>query len=128
MKTIKLTTTYEKQTGKFAQPGHFKVDQTLTLMHRGLPFRSGAGGWDENGEGRLVEHGPMVKGPELFGYGKCTVIDNYGGTGQERKDKLATGMEIDVEAGDLVEVEGVGTWKVAPLIRGGYIWLKFEKA
>lgn len=126
MKNITLTLTPEKQTGPYAEPGHFKAEETLTLIHRGLPFRSGVGGWDSTGEGRLVQDGPMVKGPILFGFGLCSVIDNHGGTAKQREDNLASGMEIDVEEGDLVEFAGA-TFVVKPLVRGRDIWLQFEK-
>ena len=80
-----------------------EVEHVLAAGHN----RFGVGFIPEGSEGRQVKYGPMVPGPWAFAFGLCSVIDNFGGTGAERKRNLAAGTEHDVEDGDSVTIDGV---------------------
>lgn len=59
----------------------------------------------EGREGRQKFGGPMVPGPWGFAVTQALIIDNYGGTGRERKQAMK------VKAGEPLTIEGLpGMW------------------
>lgn len=106
------------------QDNHFKVAETLFVMSGDIPQRFGLGGWTAAGEGRLITQGPMVKGPYLYAFGLCVVMDNHGGTGKEHDDGVKAGTEIEIVDGDIVVHEGVA-YKARVEVRGYDRYLHF---
>ena len=77
-----------------------------TLATAGGRYRFHVGHVREGEEGRKVHGGPMVPGPWAYAFGLCTVIDNHGGTGRDIEEAKASGLWLDVEEGDEIEVGG----------------------
>jgi len=70
------------------EPGHFKSQATLLIAgssRAGGPGGWFVGGWTAEGEGRTETGGPMIVGPYAYVGGRCSVIDNHGGTGADLK-------------------------------------------
>jgi len=101
--------------------GHFKSAAILRIAgssRAGGPGGWGIGGWNEDGEGRLVFEGPMVKGPVAYAFGLAGVIDNHGGTGAEHARAADNGLLFDVSEGDTLVIDG--TEYTLTLNRRGY--------
>ena len=64
------------------------------------------GGWSENGKGRLVFQGPMIKGPVAYAVALPTVMDNNGGTEGEHERAAEAGLLFDVAEGDTLVING----------------------
>lgn len=77
---------------------------TVTVAVNGKRF--GVGGWTAEGKGRLIFKGPLVPGPQAYLFGKCSVIDNHGGTGAIEARLREAGLRFDVNIGDTLVIEG----------------------
>ena len=91
--------------------GHYS-SQAIILVNNssrsGGPGGWGAGGWTEEGEGRLIEGGPQVKGPHAFLFGRCAVLSDNPrhGTGATHEQAQAEGQLFEVDEGDTVVLAG----------------------
>lgn len=62
-------------------------------------------------EARREFDGAMIPGPWADTFGKCTVIDNHGGTGVEMARLDEAGKVHHVQTGDLLSIDG-NTYRV----------------
>lgn len=101
--------------------GHFSSDAVILIAgssRSGGPGGWSVGGWNAEGEARLVFRGPMVKGPFAYVFGRAGVIDNHGGTKGEQERKAAEGLLFNVAAGDTLVIDGIEY--ILSLTRDGY--------
>ena len=90
--------------------GHFKSEATLIIegaSRDGGPGGWRPGGWNAEGEGRVVFQGPMVKGPVGYIFGLCLVLSDRGGTGAEHREAESKGLMFRVKAGDILVLDGM---------------------
>ena len=104
-----MSTTHNIPTTPYRDPGHFKSEATILIegsSRAGGPGGWLVGGWDATGEGRVVMYGPMVKGPYAYITGRCSVMDNRGGTGAEHMRAEAQGLMFRAKDGDTMNLFG----------------------
>ena len=89
-------------------------DDTLRTDHvlavdsgHGFFWRHAVGAVPRGAEARRVFQGPMVPGPWAYTFGKCQVIDNYGGSGAEAARNREAGIEHTITEGQRVVIDGV---------------------
>jgi len=95
--------------------GRYMVPTTLIIKgasNRGGPGGWGVCGWDATASGRVETGGPEIQGPRASLFGKCSVIDNHGGTGADHQRLAGRGLLVHVTPGDIIEVDGV-SYKVS---------------
>ena len=95
---------------RIKEPGFFGADVIITVKGVDRSFGPGGfsvGGWDETAEARIETGGPKVKGPHVYIYGLCSVIDNHGGTAAIHDKARDEGKFFSVEAGDNLEIHGM---------------------
>ena len=56
--------------------------------------------------------GPLVPGPWAQVYGRCTVIDNHGGSAAENARLSETGLIFEAEVGDLIDFVGRAVYRI----------------
>lgn len=88
--------------------GHFSSEVWIEF-EGSLPYRYfKLGGWDATGAGRIVDGGPMVQGPHLYGFGRSSIMaaNPEMSTGGMLRRAKADGQFISMRAGDLIRVAG----------------------
>lgn len=88
---------------------------------------SGVGYVAEGESGVQVHGGPMVPGPWAYGFPLCHVLDNHGGTGAEQQRLREAGLLLELEGGELVEIDGT-LYQAVIERRGRDAWLSFTAA
>jgi hypothetical protein len=99
-----------KTEAKRREPGFFKSEAIITVAGVDSSFGPGGfsiGGWDETAYARVDHGAPLVKGPHVYIYGLCSVIDNHGGTGAIHDKAKAEENFFNVEVGDELEINGL---------------------
>ena len=110
------------------RPGHWVTKHKLFVTRKdGTSARFALGGWNKDGEGRLVQDGPMVKGPVAYAYGLCTVMaaDPEQGSGAEHRRGVEEKTEHEVDEGSVIELDGVA-YTVRLTKRGHDIWVALK--
>jgi hypothetical protein len=104
-------------------PHSMKVLTRLTI--KGSYSWSGIGYIGKGDEGRQEQGGPMVAGPWAYGFPLSHVLDNHGGTGAEQARLRADGLLLEVEGGELFEIDGT-LYRCIVTKRGRDAWVSFE--
>lgn len=109
MRKIEIETLSERN-----EPGHYTSDAIVIVEGADRSYGPGGwavGGWTKEAEGRIVDGGPMVRGPHAYLYGRCGVIDTRGGTGAEHARAADQGRLHHVADGDVLVIDGV-EWRI----------------
>lgn len=112
------------------RPGHYKGAGThrdgVVVTVEGEGGRLGLGGWTVEGEGRLEQGGPMVRGPVAYLFPLATVLaDNPEmSSGADMRRSRAAGRHFALRAGDLVEIAGTVFRVTIPPRRG---WVQYPR-
>jgi hypothetical protein len=80
----------------------------VTLFVEGYSWAGYSVGYiDAKEEGRCEHEGPLVPGPWCFAGGRCSVIDNHGGTNAEIERGAARGEpHLYARIGDVLDIDG----------------------
>lgn len=105
-------------------PNSKKVLTRLTI--KGSSSWSGIGYVATGDSARKEMNGPLVAGPWAYGYPLSHVLDNHGGTGAEQDALRAAGLLIEVNGGELFEIDGT-RYEVVVVRRGRDAWVDFKK-
>lgn len=90
-----------------SRDGHYTCRGVIVTVE-GTRNWFGVGGWTEEGEGRIEQDGPMVKGPVAYLFPRSMVLaDNpeHSSAGDMRRAKEA-GLHFHLHYGDRVELAG----------------------
>lgn len=81
----------------------------MVAGQRGVGF--GLGAVDADLHRNLGPGLPTAAGPYVYAYGLPGVIDNHGGSAREIAEAKAAGLLLEVEVGDILEIDG-NLWQI----------------
>jgi len=105
-----VPTTVKPHTGeRWFDDGHYECAAIFRVKgssRAGGPGGWGFGGWGADAIGRVSHGADPVAGPHGYLFGRCSVIDNCGGTRAEHGRAAAEGRLFDVNPGDIIVAAG----------------------